>query len=66
MVCFEVDMKFLWVNLNGIIVDYSWYADRVLEIDSWNLKTFGYQPREGMYLKFKEDSHKMWFILRWD
>lgn len=59
-------MRFLWVNLNGIIVDYSWYADRVLEIDSWNLKTFGYQPRKGMYLTFKEDSHKMWFILRWD
>ena len=66
MVRLEVVMRFLWVNLNGIIVNYGWYADRVLEIDSWSLKTFGYQPREGMYLTFKEDSHKMWFILRWD
>ena len=65
MVCFEVDMKFLWVNLNGIIVDYSWYADRVLEVDSWSLKTFGYQPRDGMSLTFKEESHKMFFFLRW-
>ena len=59
-------MRFLWVNLNGIIVNYGWYADRVLEIDSWSLKTFGYAPREGMYLTFEEESHKMWFMLRWD
>jgi len=47
-------MRFLWSDLNGIIVDYGWYADRVLEIDSWSIETFGYQPREGMYLTFKK------------
>jgi len=66
MVRLEVVMKFLWADLNGIIVDYGWYADRVLEIDSWSLKTFGYQPREGMALTFQEESHKIWFLLRWD
>jgi len=59
-------MRFLCVGLNGIIVDYGWYADRVLEIDSWSLETFGYQPREGIALTFQEESHKMWFLLRWD
>jgi len=59
-------MKFLWADLNGIIVDYGWYADRVLEIDSYSLKTFGYQPREGMALTFQEESHKIWFLLRWN
>ena len=59
-------MKFLWADLNGIIVDYSWYADRVLEIDSWCRQAFGYEPREGMSLTFDEESHKAWFMLRWD
>jgi hypothetical protein len=59
-------MRFLFVGLNGIIVDYGWYADRVLEIDSWSLKTFGYQPRDGMSLTFQEESHKIWFLLRWN
>lgn len=58
-------MRFLFVNLDGIIVDYSWYSDRVLEIDTWCLDTFGYQPREGMILTFQHESHKMVFILRW-
>jgi len=58
-------MKFIFSELNGIIVNYHWYAERVKEIDSWSLKTFGYQPREGMALSFKKESHKMWFALRW-
>lgn len=59
-------MKFLWAGINGIIVDYGWYADRVLEIDSWSLKTFGYQPREGIALTFQEESHKVLFMLKWN
>lgn len=58
-------MRFIFSGLNGIIVNYYWYAERVSEIDSWSLKTFGYQPREGMSLTFKEESHKMLFFLRW-
>ena len=57
--------NFAFQGLNGIIVNYHWYAERVSEIDSWSLKTFGYQPREGMSLTFKEESHKMFFFLRW-
>ena len=66
MVCPEVVMRFLWADLNGIIVNYHWYAEKVSEIDSWSLKTFGYQPREGMTLTFQKKSHKAWFMLRWD
>jgi len=57
--------NFAFNGLNGIVVNYHWYAERVSEIDSWSLKTFGYQPREGMSLTFKEESHKMLFFLRW-
>jgi len=59
-------MRFLFVNLDGFIVDYSWYADRVLEIDTWCLDAFGYQPRKGMNLTFRKESDKMWFMLRWN
>jgi hypothetical protein len=58
-------MRFIFSGLNGIIVNYHWYAEKVSEIDAWSLKTFGYQPRDGMSLTFKEESHKMFFFLRW-
>lgn len=58
-------VRFFFNNLNGIIVNYHWYSERVKEIDSWSLNTFGYQPREGLSLSFNEESHKMLFILRW-
>lgn len=47
-------------------MDYSWYSNRELEIDTWCLDTFGYQPRKGMVLTFRQESDKMWFILRWN
>ena len=53
-------------DLNVIIADYSWYAEREDEIDSWSLEAFGYQPRTGMVLTFRQDCDKMWFTLRWN
>lgn len=47
-------------------MDYSWYYDRELEIDTWCLDALGYQPREGMALTFRQESDKMWFMLRWN
>jgi len=47
------------------ILDYSWYADHVLEIDTWSSDTFGYQPRLGLTLDFKTNQEMLIFILRW-
>lgn len=59
-------MKFIFKNLTAIIIDYIWYSDNIDKIDSWSEETFGYQPREGMVLTFQEESHKIWFILKWN
>ena len=49
-----------------LIKNYHWYSDNVREIDAWSLKTFGYQPREGMVLTFKSSKDRMLFLLRWE
>lgn len=59
-------MRFIFTGIYGFIMDYSWYYDRELEIDTWCLDAFGYQPREGMALTFRQESDKMWFMLRWN
>lgn len=58
-------MKFIFSGLNGIIADYTWYVSKIDEIDSWSEKTFGYQPRKGMALTFKQEVDKILFVLRW-
>lgn len=58
-------MRFIFSGIYGFIMDYNWYSDRELEVDTWCLDTFGYQPRKGMVLTFRQESDKMWFALRW-
>lgn len=48
-----------------IIVSYIEFASRYEEIDAWCRETFGYDPRQGMVLTFSEESHLMWFQLKY-
>jgi hypothetical protein len=48
-----------------IISDYKYYADHTEEIDEWCQETFGYYPRTGMIITFKDEQHLSWFLARW-
>ena len=52
-------------SLVVILTDYVYFLDITKAVDEWCWQTFGYHPREGMVLTFREPSHTNWFILRW-
>jgi hypothetical protein len=45
-----------------MIVDYMFYIE---EIDEWCWQQFGYHPREGMIMTFRNEKDISLFLLRW-
>ena len=65
MVLNEILMKLLQADsLVVILTDFAYFADTEA-LDEWCWQTFGYHPREGVVLTFREPSHTDWFVLRW-
>jgi hypothetical protein len=48
-----------------MIVDYRFYGSGENEIDEWCWQQFGYHPREGMIMTFKDERDISLFMLRW-
>jgi hypothetical protein len=52
-------------NLVVVLTDFAYFADNEEAVDEWCWQTFGYRPRVGMVMTFREPSHTNWFILKW-
>jgi hypothetical protein len=61
----EILMKLLQADsLVVILTDFAYFRDTEA-LDEWCWQTFGYHPRTGMVMTFREPSHTNWFMLRW-
>jgi len=59
-------MKFQILDSRVVmIVDYMFYGSGENEIDEWCWQQFGYHPREGMIMTFKDERDISLFMLRW-
>ena len=53
-------------SLVVIIRDYEFFdGDNIEAMDEWCWQTFGYHPRAGMIMTFREPSHTTWFVLKY-
>ena len=63
-----MDVKFFLVpGLNDLlIVDFNYFTQCHSGIDSWCSENLGYNPRQGMLLKFSKITDLELFLLKWN